>query len=135
MLNNADFVSYTWSTRLRNMTSGTEVGSNPVGVPGDENVELLEISQDKLKISLPANSCSAGHLLILNITLKRPGTEPIEAEIDAIVLGKKNIDAGQDKALLELRNPENDGWRYVLAVFQRRQDEIDDFLRNARGIN
>jgi hypothetical protein len=135
MLRNEDFISYTLSARIINATSGTEVNPESVYARDAEKVEILEIAKNELKISLPANSCSAGHSLILNITLRRPLADPLEAEIDVIVTSKRNISAEQDEASLELRNPEDGSWDLLLSIFQRRQDDIDNFIGNARGVS
>lgn len=136
------FISAKVEVALENTTTQTELrgGKKIIGKKeqkakaGDNNVaHLLELRDRGIVLEVPPHSGSVGHHLTLELTARFPdGTEAFfqtTAKIESI----EPTDSERVSLAAGFVQFEEDQWRTFRAAFGKRQDEILEFLKSAKG--
>ncbi|MCM2278508.1 MAG: hypothetical protein NDJ89_10580 [Oligoflexia bacterium] len=123
----SDFESMRISVGVQNTTTRTEV-------PADEKTELLEVRNRGVVLALPARSCSQGHNLMVRFSGTSSSKEKFEFVSTAKVEKAQALEDGQDRVTLVFLQYDEAGWQKFCARFSDRQNEIEAFLKAARGL-
>lgn len=83
-------------------------------------------------LEIPHKSCSVKHILKLDIQVKGLSKE---AKFHFAVSVKKlaPADRGRETITVAFVSPQAEEWQRFVAVFEGRQDEVDKFLKEAKG--
>lgn len=127
MIRLSDFVSTEVTIEIKNNTTNTEVKHS-------ELVQLLELLEKGMVLSLPARSCSKGHNLTLKVRAVTPDQKVYKFESTARVEEVEPHD-GYDTARIAISFLQFDEslWQNFQQSFGSRQAEIENFLKAARG--
>lgn len=135
-----DFVSIELHLSFVNMTTKTTVqdGKKYIGEQlqvsddGRAGITLVEFRESGLVIEVPARSGAVGHQL--NLKIWTEGARP-EAQVQCVVTitAVEKLSPLRDQFELEFNEVDSSAWKELQAVFQKRQEEIFEFMKAARG--
>lgn len=109
-----------------NATTKMPVKNNP-------KPEITEFIDQGLLVEMAQKSCSEGHTLIMNLEIKIPKkVDKVVFTGTAKVIGVEH-EKDTDRIALEFVQYDEVLWEKVMATFNSRQDEIENFLKSARG--
>jgi hypothetical protein len=138
IFNAEDFQSICVGIRMTNETSSTQVmkdgrtyGNEAVEVLG-ENIKFLEFTEAGMSLQVCRRSCEAGHLLQLDFEITGIKIE-LRFTVKARVTEIQHLDESWDQVWVALVTYEQHMWAAFQGVFAKRQQEISDFLAQAKG--
>ncbi len=123
---NSAFQSISVEIALTNTTTRTSTKQG-------SQVKLIEIGDQAIALEVPPKTCAKGHNLLFVLRLWRPGaTKPFAMTATGKVEEVQALE-GADRADIILVQFDEAEWKQVLTAFTSRQDEIEEFLKAARG--
>lgn len=137
-----DFVSAKIKIKIKNLISQTSIDSETKIVGGrkakkksSENyrIEITEIMQSGLVLSIPSLLCAVGHTLEVDILVLHMSDKPLHICIPCQVKELEHASKTEDRILVEFKNIENIVWKKFCNLFLNRQQAIDEFFSNVRG--
>ena len=134
----SDFQSIRLKVYFKNNTTHTEANS--------DHCTLEEIGDKILVFGIPAKSCNSKHNVMCSIRKIEPGSKN-ETEIFSFTGKVKEIENSEDnktigsnddeieimRVTIECFQYDEESWRNLEKIFGARQDEINEFLKAARG--
>ena len=142
LINPKDFNSVELKISLMNTTTQTEVrdGYKMFGIQGvqgkpertDILIQMIEILEDGFKLQIPSKICSKGHNTLIWVeTLNH--TPELKFECSGKVVEVKKADSSADEIEIKILQINDDQWKAFQSLFNRRQKEIEEFLKSVRG--
>lgn len=125
ILNPKNFQSDRYEFSVKNTLSGTEILQ-------PELVQLLEISEVGVTLSLPANSCAEGHALLVEMKILSEGAAysfPFSAVVEQIVRDKSPTIS----AKLRFRQYNAEEWKSYLSRFEAKSKETANLFDRIKG--
>ena len=123
----SDFNSIQCFIKLQNLTTRTTVKELPKSI-------IAEFGERELVVEIPARSCAQGHNLMGDIEIVPVGPERkwqfVFTATVKMIEGHGNPVERVTLSLVQFPEAE---WERLQKVFNSRQDEIEDFLKSARG--
>jgi hypothetical protein len=132
-----DFQSIRLKVYFINNTTHTEANS--------EHCTLEEMGDKILTFGIPAKSCNTKHNVMCSIRKIDPGSKH-ETEIFSFTGKVKAIELLEDvetigieeeveivRVVIECLQYDEESWKALEKIFSTRQDEINEFLKSARG--
>ena len=144
LIRHEDFEKVKITVSLRNPLSETLIESGKKTIANinvqEKNqlpyhIELLEIREHGMILSVPLNVCSAGHSLVITLTILGLGAMPFEVSIDGIVKESEKTSKAQERISVEIKNNNSVRWRGFCKLFSEKQDSINDLLRRLKGLS
>ena len=134
-----DFQSFKFQVQFSNVTTRTEVDQS--------KARLLEIGEAGVTLELPARTCNVRHLVMIKVVrpkardanaraAAKPGRQSdFHLLFDATGKVRSAGEANDGLLRVEIDFVQFDSgkWREFLGIFQTRQEEIDTFLKDAKG--
>ena len=123
----SDFSSARVAITLKNTTTHTTAKEDPP-------ISIAEFLDRGLILEVPARTCSKGHAILLEMTVTLPNGEEFEFSSTSKVENHEPIaETGTDRITVSLVQFDEIGWKQLQDAFRSRQDEIENFLKAARG--
>ncbi|HTL11953.1 MAG TPA: hypothetical protein VL588_05675, partial [Bdellovibrionota bacterium] len=98
----------------------------------DLSIRLLELETKGLVLEIPANSCSKGHRLRLELKTKS-GSKEVPFEALAQVETWERMENGKERISVRFLKYDQEVWDELTRLFSRRQDDILEFFRAVKG--
>ena len=123
---------------ILNKTAGTgfDGGHRSYGEKLAEGTEdkpvFCEFLDDGFVLESPAKLCSSGHILELRVTVTGRGIKK-HYDFHAEVTDLQPAGEGRETVSLRLKKFEKREWAEFQGIFLGRQDEMDEFLKAAKG--
>lgn len=139
MLRDEDFRSIELHLSFVNTTTKTTVqdGKKFIGdeqvLSADTGVRLVEFRENGMLLEVPARSGAAGHQLQLKIWTVGAALE-VELSSVVTVSSVERLGAGRDQFEVVFNEVDSRSWKDLQAVFASRQDQINEFLKAAKGL-
>ncbi len=138
VIKNEDFESIVIHLSFLNMTTKTEVseGKRYIGdqLQSDQGAQiyLVEFREDGMVIEVPARSGAVGHQLNMKIWTEGPAPH-LEISFVVTVDAVERMSPSRDQFEVTFNEYDSRAWKALQQIFENRQNEINDFLRAAKG--
>ncbi len=138
IIQNEDFESIVIHLSFLNMTTKTEVaeGKRYIGeqLQKDQGgkIDLVEFREDGMVIEVPARSGAVGHQLNMKIWTEGPAPN-LEISFIVTVNAVERMSPSRDQFEVTFNEYDSRAWKALQQIFENRQNEINDFLKAAKG--
>jgi hypothetical protein len=112
--------------RIQNTTTSTEFATTRV-------IRLVELGDRGATLEVAPRCCAQGHSLMLDFRASKNGNVLAEFLTTAKVDEQSRQDGDVDRIALTFVQYEEESWRQFRSTFTLRQDQINQFLKGARG--
>ncbi len=126
LLNSDDFESIVITVKGKNVTSGLVLREL---IP----VEIQEIGEEGIVLSMTSHSCAQGHHLELDFFVSR-GEWRENQKVTAKVLTTESCGSGADRVCATLIQYDSAGWSRWIAVMTGRQTEIEQYFARVKDV-
>lgn len=132
IINPGDFVSFSVTITGKNLSSGTAFKSAPPA-------SIVEFQERQCVLELPHRSCAPGHHLLLAIKVVHTNeNDPLlKFDMTVNVDDLETLETGEgdrvDRVIVTLLQFNESEWAQYIDLFTHRQNNINDFLRAAKG--
>jgi hypothetical protein len=134
-----DFQSIVLHLSFFNITTKTEVseGKRYIGeqlqkADSRMHIDLVEFREHGMVIEVPGRSGAAGHQLHMNIWTENAKAN-INCKFVVTVTAVEKLSPERDQFEVSFNEYDPKVWKELQDLFASRQNEIDDFLKAARG--
>jgi hypothetical protein len=124
LFNPDDFRSIRIDIKGKNLTSG-------VVIKEEIRIEMLELEEDKLVLSMAVRSCAAGHQLELDLQVRAKGLEERQ-KVTAKVVDVEKCDRESERVRLLLIQYDRAGWIRWTGLVSGRQGEIEGYFKQVK---
>lgn len=121
-----DFESIRLIIRFKNFTTNTEVKDYTKN-------SLIEVGEKSLVLEVPEKSCNAKHNVMVKVSRQKKKLEEELLNATGKVAEIENVGEGFLKIKVEFVQVDDESWTNFLSMYSNRQDEIENFLKAARG--
>ena len=144
IINPADFNSIKLNINLINTTTQAEIRdgkrcystgfSKKNNNPADENLEILisEFLPDGLVLEIPTKTCASNHNILIEIHSQN-ATPEINFSGTMKVNSHEKISLETDLIEASFLQKDEQEWKKIQKIFQKRQDEIRNFINSVKG--
>lgn len=106
-------------------------------VPQESFVEFTELSESKVTLTLPANSCAFGHFFLIQIRLEKKLTSGAIAESENVsftakVIEEQPLNPTSKSVTLSLLQFDEEPWKKLLARVENQQNQANQIVGNIR---
>lgn len=142
LINLDDFKSVEWDISLSNSTTGTAIkdGMRIYGSAKQEKsdsedlrIRFVEFLDKGFVLEVPANSCSDGHNLLLDIATKG-ASKDIKLKGSAKVTKVEKLENKKLQIEVNLVQYDDAQWQAMKAIFSDRQNDILEFFKAVKGV-
>jgi hypothetical protein len=97
-------------------------------------MKLVEVYDRGMTLEIPEKSCAKNHNLMLDMKIILPkGKKEIHFPATVSVIDIESTGEGTDTVVVKLLQYEEKEWQEFLNGYSSRQDEINEFLKAAKG--
>ncbi|OFZ22277.1 MAG: hypothetical protein A2X94_02165 [Bdellovibrionales bacterium GWB1_55_8] len=138
LINPADFSPRKVDISLSNPATRTAIRHGSRLFDGREiapaTIDLLELHETGFVLEIPTKTCASGQIISLEIQVADPNAATIGMKATAKVTLCETASTERDTVTLSFIQYDLQAWSGLREGFTRRQEEIMDFLRTARGL-
>lgn len=141
LINPDDFKSFEITVGFRNATTDTAVQGETKSQKDyvdsnsdkDQSISLIEFEEETLKLSIPTYLCASGHSVEIQLVVEGAGAPLLIDILGKVESVNSTDDEDRQEAQINLTDYDKDRWKALRDLYGKRQDDINEFLKAARG--
>jgi nanoRNase/pAp phosphatase (c-di-AMP/oligoRNAs hydrolase) len=128
-----DFDSFSVQVKLRNLTSKTGAGHNVVSIgSAPAQIRLIDFQETGFALEAPERSAAEGHTVDCEFDVTGT-TPPLSFVLRAKVRAVTHLGESRERIDFSVLDQSVYAIQTLIGIYSKRQNEIEEFLKAARG--
>lgn len=96
-------------------------------------VKLIDFGDSHITLEVPSRSFAPGHLVFVDVRVFHPSVKVDPLKVEGKIGSLDSVDPTTDLITVNLTQYPTDRWGRVIELYTQRQNEIMEFLMQAKG--